>query len=482
MPQENLRYKTKKGIYWTFFNQFANNGLQFVVGIIMARMLTPSDYGITALPMVFMVVANVFIESGFSGALVRKQNITEEDLSTAFYYSISIGILCYLFLFLGAGWIADFYNEPVLVPLIRVTALSFLWSPLVTPQNILLQRKLDFKTPARIAITTKFIGAVIGISLAYFGYGLWSLVAMGVVSSLLTFIQTWLAVKWLPKARWSRDSFRYLWGYGNKMLASALLDRIYCNITPIIVGKFYSTADLGIYNRAYGYASLPAIQGTGVIQSVTFPVLSKMQDNDATLASAYRKMLKTSAFIIFPVMMLLGALAKPFIVLLVTEKWIGSVLLLQLLCFSMMWYPIHAINLNLLQVKGRTDLFLKLEVWKKCLGLTVMSCTLPFGLVYFVAAGIASSFISLFINTYYTGKLIHVGFRMQMRDLLPIYGLSVFTFAVVICMNQFITSMWLQFILGLIVGMGVYIGFAAAFRFPELQDVKYFINRKNNSK
>ena len=177
-------------------------------------------------------------------------------------------------------------------------------------------------------------------------------------------------------------------------------------------------------------------------------------------------------------MMLLGALAKPFIVLLVTEKWIGSVLLLQLLCFSMMWYPIHAINLNLLQVKGRTDLFLKLEVWKKCLGLTVMSCTLPFGLVYFVAAGIASSFISLFINTYYTGKIIKVGFSMQMRDLLPIYGLSVFTFAVVICMNQFITSMWLQFILGLIVGMGVYIGFAAAFRFPELQDVKYFINRK----
>lgn len=477
MPEENIKYKTKKGIYWTFFNQLANNGLQFIVGIIMARMLSPSDYGITALPVVFMVVAELFIGGGFAGALVRKPEINDKDLSTSFIYSSSVGIFCYLALFFGAKWIAEFYNEPVLTPLIRVSALSFLWGPLMTPQNIILQRRLDFKTPARIAITTKMIGAVVGISLAYCGYGLWSLVIMGVVSSFLSFVQTWLAVKWLPKARWSRESFKYLWEYGNKMLASSLIDRIYCNITPIIVGKFYSTADLGVYNRARGYASLPATQGTSVIQSVTFPVLSKLQDNDATLASAYRKMLKTSAFVIFPVMMLLGALAKPFIVLLVTEKWIGAVLLLQLLCFSMMWYPIHAINLNLLQVKGRTDLFLKLEVWKKCLGLTVMSCTLPFGLVYFVAAGIASSFISLFINTYYTGKLIHVGFRMQMRDLLPTYGLSVFTFAVVFCMNHFISSLWLQLILGLTIGTGLYIGLAALFKFSELQDAKYFFNR-----
>lgn len=478
MSQENLKYKTKKGVYWTFFNQFANNGLQFVVGIIMARMLTPSDYGITALPMVFMVVANVFIESGFSGALVRKQNITEEDLSTAFYYSISIGILCYLFLFLSAGWIADFYNEPVLVPLIRVTALSFLWSPLVTPQNILLQRKLDFKTPARIAITTKFIGAVIGISLAYFGYGLWSLVAMGVVSSLLTFIQTWLAVKWLPKTKWSKESFRYLWGYGNKMLASALLDRIYSNITTIIVGKFYSTAELGIYNRAYGYASLPAVQSTNIIQNVTFPILSKLQTDDTMLSEAYRRIIKSTAFVVFPMMMLLAALAKPFIILLISEKWIESVLLLQLLCFSMMWFPIHAINLNLLQVKGRPDLFLKLEIWKKCIGLGIMACTLSYGLVYFIAAGILSSFVMLMINTYYTDKIINLGFVMQMKDLLPSYVLSILTFTIIIIVNQFIESLWLQLIVGLCIGIAFYFGIAFILKFQELKDLKYMINYK----
>lgn len=478
MAEESLKHKTKKGIYWTFFNQFANNGLAFVVGIIMARLLSPSDYGITALPAVFMAVANIFINAGFTAAMIRKTELKEEDLSTAFIYSTVVGIACYLILFFCAPLIADFYDVPVLIPLLRVTALTFIWSPLVTPQNIIMQRKLDFKTPTKIAITTNTIGACVGISLAYIGYGLWALVASGVVSSIITVILTWFAVRWLPTTGWSKESFKYLWDFGNKMMASALLDTIYNNITPIIVGKYYSTGDLGVYNRAQGYASLPAKQGTSVLQQVTFPVLSKLQNDDELLARNYRKMLKVSAFVIFPVMTLLAALAKPFIIILVTEKWIGSVILLQLMCFSRMWYPIHAINLNLLQVKGRSDLFLKLEIWKKCLGLTIMICTLPFGLVYFVAAGIISSFISFFINTYYTGKLINVGFIKQMHDLLPTYGLSLLIFCVVLVMNQFIDNLWIELFLGGIVGAGLYLGLAVLFKFSELQDVKYMLNRK----
>lgn len=475
---EDIKHQTKRGIYWTFLNQFANYGLQFIVGVIMARLLSPSDYGITALPAIFIAIAAVFIESGFSTAMVRKPELKEQDLSTAFIYSISVGILCYAMIFFGAPWIADFYNTPVLVPLIRVTALSFLWSPLATPQNIILQRRLDFKTPARIAITTKIIGAIIGISFAYMGYGLWALVIMTVVSSFLTFIQTWIAVRWKPATGWSKESFRYLWGFGNKLMVSALIDTTYKNIAPIIVGKYYSPADLGVYNRAQGYAALPAQQGTSVIQSVTFPVLSKLQDNEEALANGYRKMLKVSAFVIFPVMTILSALAKPFIVILVTDKWIDAVLLLQIICFSMMWYPIHAINLNLLQVKGRSDWFLKLEVWKKVIGLTIMVCTLPFGLVYFVSAQVVSSFISLFLNTYYTGKLIKLGFVKQMKDLLPTYGLSILVFCVVLSMNRFIDNLWVQLILGGCVGFCLYLGIAYLLHFSELQDVKYMLNRK----
>lgn len=475
---DNLKHDAIKGVYWTFFNQFANNGLSFVVGVIMARLLSPTDYGITALPAVFMFVAQAFINSGFGSAMVRKPEIKPSDLSTVFIYSSVVGLLCYILIFLAAPWIADFYSTPVLIPLIRITALTFLWSPLMTPQNVIMQRKLDFKTPARIAIITNIIGATIGIAVAYMGYGVWALVAMSVTSSFLTFVQTWFSVRWLPTTWWSKESFRYLWNYGNKLLVSTLIDTIYGNITPIIVGKYYTISDLGSYNRARGYAELPSKQGTFLLQSVTFPILSKMQDDNEFLANGYRRMLRLSAFIIFPIMTLLSALSKPFIVILVTDKWIDAVLLLQLLCFSMMWYPIHAINLNLLQVKGRSDLFLKLEIWKKLLGLTVMACTLPFGLVYFVSAGIASSFISLFINTYYTGKLINVGFKKQMQDLLPTYGLSILIFCVVFGMNQFIDNLWLQLILGGLVGFSLYLGLAFLFKFSELQDVKYMLNRK----
>lgn len=478
MSEESIKHQTKRGIYWTFFNQFANNGLSFVVGIVMARLLSPSDYGITALPAVFLALANVFISSGFSTALIRKPELKEEDLSTAFYYSGLVGIICYILLFCTSSYIADFYNTPILTPLIKVSALTFLWTPLTTPQNVILNRRLDFKTPARISIVSYIVGAFFGIFLAYLGFGVWSLIAMTVIASFFTLFQTSFAVKWLPKAKWSKVSFNYLWNFGNKLLLSGVIDIIYNNITPIVVGKFYSTQELGVYNRAHQYASLPAQQGTSVIQKVTYPVLSKMQDNDINLTRGYRKMLKVSAFVIFPIMMLLAALARPIILLLITEKWEASIIFLQIMCFSMMWYPIHAINLNLLQVKGRSDLFLKLEIWKKLLGITVMVCTLPFGLTYFVAAGIVSSFISLFINTYYTGKLIHMGFLKQIRDLLPTYALSIFMFVVVLTMNHFIDNLWIQFFAGGVVGMCIYISFAFMFHFSELQDVNYMLTRK----
>lgn len=474
---EDLKKKTKKGIFWTFFNSIANNGLSFVVGVIMARLLSPSDYGITALPAVFIVVANVFITGGLDSAMIRKQELKDIDLSTAFLYSTFVGIFAYLLIFFGAPFIAKFYDEPILVPLVRVTALTFLWSPLATPQSIILNRNLDFKTLAKISVITKIVGAIIGISFAYLGYGLWALVIMSVVSSFLQFVQMWITVKWKPSFRWSKESFRYLWGFGNKLLASRLIDVVYNNIAPIFIGKFYSTAELGVYNRALGYAQLPAQQGTYVIQQVTFPVLSKMQDDQEVLARNYRKMLKTSAFVLFPVMTLLAALAKPVIVILVTEKWIESVFYLQLLCFSMMWWPIHSINLNLLQVKGRSDLFLKLEIWKKAIGFVVMAITLPLGLKYFVGSGIITAFIFVFINTYYTGKLINVGFLKQMKDLFPIYSLSLIVFAIVYIFTIAFDNYLLQLVLGGTIGALFYLGCAYIFKFPEIDEVKYMLKR-----
>ncbi len=478
MAENSLKQKTKRGLYWKFAEQFSNYGVQFVIGIILARLLSPSDYGITALPSVFIAIAAVFTSAGFSDALVRKPELKEEDLSTTFLYSLGVGTLCYVILFFASPWIADFYNTPVLRPLMRVTALTFLITPIGTPQNVLLKRKLDFKTPAKISVVVKILSGVVGISLAYYGYGVWALVLSGLFATVVGLVITMSIVRWLPKTGWAKESFSYLWGFGNKMMASALLDTIYRNITPIIVGKFFSTADLGVYNRARQYAAMPSQQIHSVVREVSFPVLSKLQNDTERLIIHYRTMIKVSAFVVFPIMMLMSALARPLIITMITEKWIDCVILLQLICFSMMWYPVHALNLNILTVCGRTDLFLKLEFIKKGWGLLVLCCSLPFGLVVFCAAGIVSSIVSVYINTWYTGKFYGFGFKEQMKDLLPIICLGLMMFVSVLGISYLIPSLFLQIVVGTAVGAIIYIGGAYLFKFQEIEEVLFLLNRK----
>lgn len=476
--EDNLKGKTKKGLYWSFFNQFSNYGMNFIVGVVMARLLSPSDFGITALPAVFMAIASTIQDGGLANALIRKKEVTNKDLSTTFYYSICLGVVLYLTLFLSAPLIADFYHTPILVSLIRVTAIGFLYSPLITPQNILLRRRLDFKTLTKISLVTRVFGATVGIVMAYVGYGVWSLVISNLLAGMFTLLIAWLVVRWLPKYGWSKESFKYLWGYGNKIMFSAIIENLYSNIAPVFIGKYYSPAQLGIYNRAQGYASMPSQNITGAINNVSFPVLSKMQDDTEKLAYNYRRMLRLSAFVIFPIMLMLSALARPLVITMITEKWEHSIIFLQIMCFSMMWYPIHAINLNLLMVKGRSDLFFRLEIIKKITGISILLITLPMGLVPFCYGGIFSSMVALIINTYYTGKLIHIGYIKQMKDLLPIFSLSMFVWIVIHISNYFISNYIVQLFVGGSVGLIVYLGFAFLFKFDELNDVKYLLKRK----
>lgn len=477
MAEENLKQQTKRGLYWKFAQQFSNYGVQFIIGIFMARLLSPSDFGITALPGVFMAIAGIFAEGGFGSALVRKPELKEEDLSTVFLYSMGVGMTCYTLLFIAAPWIADFYNTPVLKPIMRVTALGFIYGPIGTPQGVLLQRRLDFKTPAKISVVVKILSGVIGVTMAFTGYGVWALVISGMFAGIVGQIITISIVRWYPKTGWSRESFKYLWNYGNKMMASGLLDTLYNNITPIIVGKYYSTADLGVYNRAQGYAAMPSRNILDVVRAVSFPVLSKYQDDTKILISHYRKMINVSAFIVFPLMMLMAALARPLIITMITVKWEACIILLQLICFSMMWYPIHALNLNILMVCGRTDLFFRLEVIKKVWGLIIMGCSLPFGLVAFCAAGILSSIVSVYINTWYTGKLWGFGFKEQMKDLFPILLLGCIMFGCVLFLTYIIPNLIWQIIVGLILGGTLYLGCAYMFKFHELKDVQFLLKR-----
>ena len=478
MAEESLKYKAKKGLYWKFFDQFMNYGMQFIVGIFMARMLSPSDYGITALPAVFMAVSGVFISGGFGSALVRKESLSEGDLSTAFYYSVAVGVVCYVSLFFLSPYIAEFYNTPVLKSLIRVTALGFLWGPLGTPQSVILNRKLDFKNPARISVVNKIIGSVVGITMAYMGYGLWALVFSGLVASFIGLIQTWWVVRWLPKAPFSKESFKYLWNYGNKMMGVSLLYTLYGNIVPVLLGKFGGTVDLGNYNRAAGYASMPSANVANVITGVSFPVLSKMQDDNERLAYNYRKMIKVSSFVVFPIMMLLSALAYPLVITMVTAKWEACVILLQIMCFTYMFQPIQILNVNLLNVKGRTDLSLRLEIVKKIVGAFVfIYAAINFSLVMLCVTDFLYTIFALICNTYYTGKLINVGFFKQIKDIFPSFILSFTMFVFVSGIVCFFDNMWFQIVIGGTFGIVFYIGFSVCFKFGELSEVKYLINR-----
>lgn len=480
MQQESLKNKTKKGLAWSMIERFATQGVQFLFGIILARLLSPDDYGVIAMPLVFLAIAQCIIDSGFSTALIRKPELTEDDLSTAFYFNIGVGILCYAALFFTSPLIADFYHTPILSSLLKVTALAVLFNSLCAVQQAILTRKIDFKTQAIVSLSGAVVSGIVGLYMAYNGFGVWSLVFQQVGGYVMRTILLWILGKWKPKRKWSWESFHYLWGFGSKMLGSGLLDTIYNNIYPIVIGKYFSAQDLGNYTRAQQFSSLPSSNVTGVLQRVTFPVLSSIQNEDERLAKNYRKILKLSAFLVFPMMLMLSAIANPLVRILLTDKWIGCVILLQIICFQMMWYPIHAINLNLLTVKGRSDLFFRLEVLKKIIGVCIMCITIPNGIIWMVSGGIVSSMISLVINTFYTGKLIQVGYLKQMRDLLPIFGISLFMwFCVIICVTL-IENCYVQLLLGVIIGFILFVVLSKLFLKSEWKDLMSIIRFNEN--
>lgn len=470
MAKESLKQKTTKGLFWSSVERFSNQGVSFIFSIILARILAPRDFGIVAMIGIFFAVAQSFVDSGFSNALVRKTDRREEDLSTCFYFNIGVGIVAYIVLFLIAPFIADFYNQPILSPIIRITGLGVVLNSLCVVQQALFTIRIDFKSQAKVTLSATIISGIVGVVLAYLEYGVWALVWQGVVMSLVRMGLLWLMSKWRPKAGFSKDSFHYLFGYGSKILASGLLDTIYNNIYPIVIGKFYSPAQLGNYSRALSFAQLPSSNITGILQRVTFPVLSTIQDDIPRLQTNYRRLLKLSAFIVFPLMMGLAAVAFPLIRVVLTPKWEGCSLYLQIICFALMWYPIHAINLNLLQVKGRSDLFLRLEIIKKIVGVCIMCITIPLGITAMCIGMVASSLISLFINTFYTGKLIDIGYLKQMRDLLPVLINSLLMGSVVYFSIKLFYSDLVKIITGFLVGVVSYIVGALFFSKKELKE------------
>ncbi len=477
MP-ESLKQKTIKGVAWTSLDQVATLGFGFVIGVILARILSPDDYGLLAMIAVFNAIAFAFINSGFGNALIRKPDLTENDNSTAFYFNIVAGVVMAGVIWLISPLVAMFYDKPILCQLLRVEGLLLIISSFTIVQNAQLTRALNFKAKMIINVASQVLAGAIAIVAAYRGFGVWSLVIQHIASGIIRMILLWMLSPWRPRGKWSKKSFSYLWGYGSKLLASGLLDTIYGNIYPIVIGKFYSAADLGQYTRAKGYASLPSQGLTGVIQQVTFPVLSQIQDDDQRLGNNYRRMLRFTVFIVFPIMIGMAALAHPLVISLVTDKWAQCVPYLQIICLASMWYPVHAINLNLLQVKGRSDLFLRLEIIKKILITVVVFVCVPFGIIGICCGSVFTSLACLVINTYYTGKLINVGFVRQMLDMTPTLLASLAMGAVVYFAVMPFSSDVLKLTVGIPLGMVIYLAIAKVFKMPELQEALDILHRR----
>lgn len=475
---DSLKSKTVKGVVWSSIERFSTQGVQFLIMIIMARLLTPKDYGLIGMLAIFLAVAQSLIDSGFSQALIRKQNRTDVDNSTVFYFNIIVSCSLYLILFISAPFVADFYNQSELTSVMRVVCLGVILNSLAVVQRALLTVRIDFKTQAKASLSAAVISGCIGIVLAYSGFGVWALVVQQLLNLSVNTLLLWIFSKWRPIAVFSWDSFHELFAFGSKMLASGLLDTLYRNIYPIVIGKLFSASSLGHYTRAQQFSEFPSSNITGIIQRVTYPVLCGIQDDMERLTNVYRKFLKLSAFIIFPLMIGLSAVALPFVDIILGVQWSFCGQLLQIICFAMMWYPIHSINLNLLQVKGRSDLFLRLEIIKKILGITVLCITAPFGLIVMCYGQIFNSIVALAINTYYTGKLINVGFIRQMKDLFPTILLSLTMFRTILLVNGFIESNMYRLIIGIMVGIVVYVSGSYIFKFKELQTLFSLIRRK----
>lgn len=416
----SLGQKTLSGFIWTLSSNLGSKVITLILGIILARLLDPEDFGLVAMLYIFFEVSNVIVNSGFSQALIREDTFTEEDKSTAFSINLILAVSLYLILWFGAPWIARFYENSQLVDLTRVMGLTIIIQGLTVVQRADLVHHLRFKLVSLISIISGLIAGIVSVILAFQGFGVWSLAANYVLVTLGFSIIIYAKNPWFPKYFIIRESFQRLFGFGSKLFLSGLLDTFYRNVYKLIIGKFFSASVLGFYTQAQIYVQ-QLTQGTiSTLQSVTYPILSKTKNDPERLKLAYRKIILASSYILFPLTIGLGLVAEPLILTLVGEKWRQSVPFLQLLCLSGALYHLHSINLNILKVMGRSDLFLKLEVIKKVNITIAIVIGLSFGIWGLLIAQVISSYVALLINMYYTRKFIDYSYLEQFKDLLPV--------------------------------------------------------------
>lgn len=422
--QGSLKGKTIHGVIWSLIDNVSSSGVIFFVGIILARLLTPEEYGVMAMVSIFIAISNSIIDSGFSSALIRKVKVKPIEYNTVFYFNLLISLLLYICLFFISPFIALFFREPILCEVMRVIGLILIINALSIIPYTIFVREINFKTQTIISLIASVGSGVIGVWMAFSGQGVWSLVGQQLGRQCLNTLFLWFFCHWKPTVSFSMTAFKEMFGFGSKLLLSGFLDTIYKDIYYIVIGRCFSSSILGQYTRAKQFSMVFSTNLTTVVQRVSFPVLSSIQDDSIRLREAYRKVIKSTMLVSFACMLGLAAIAKPLLILLISDKWLPAVYFLQIVCFSNMLYPLHAINLNILKVKGRSDVFLKLEVIKKVLAIFPILVGVYLGIEMMLWGSVIISVISYFLNAYYSASLINYSVYEQLKDIFPSFIVS----------------------------------------------------------
>lgn len=474
---ESLKNKTIKGTMWSAIDNVVQYAVSFVVSIILARLLSPDDYGLVGLTTVFTAICTALINGGFTTALIRKKDITEDDFSTSFIVNMAVSFVLYLVIFVCARLIANFFEREELVGLIRVSSLGMIIGALALVQQTRLTKAIDFKTQTKITLIASIASGAIGITMALLGCGVWSLVIQTLSSQAFRTVFLWIYNKWAPKLRFSSESFRNLFGFGWKMMLSSLLDTLWRELNQVIVGKFYSPATLGQYSRGKSFSQLFSSNLTTVIQRVTYPVLSEIQDDNERMIHAYRRVIKMTMFVTVVFMFTLGAIAEPLLFCLIGSKWAEAAKYLPWICVAGTLYPLHALNLNMLQVQGRSDLFLFLEIIKKIIGLAPLFVGVFVGIMQMLYCGLIIGVISYFLNSYFPGKLLGYSSWKQIKDIAPSYGIATLVAFVVWPMKFLPLSYWIVLPLQIIAGIFVFFLITRICHFAEYDELKLIIKQ-----
>lgn len=468
----SLKRTIMKGMIWTSVDKFGVQIIQFIIGIIIARILSPEDYGTIGLLAIFIAFSQVFIESGFGKALIQHNNPSSSDYSTVFYFNIGIAFLCYVIIYFAAPFIAIFFELPILKKLARIVALTLIINSFNIVPNTIFSIKMDFKPLAISNGISIIVGGGIGVFTAYKGYGVWALVSMNLARSFLVMVLQWYQSKWLPIFRFSFSSLKSLYKFGGNLLIGALIESIVNNLNSVAIGKLFDTRSLGFYSKGMGFSNLMSNTIISVFYSVLFPAFSQIKEDYQRLLSAFKKSIRLIALLVFPIFMLISIISKPLIVILLTEKWLTAAIILQYLVIARMINMVALVNKQVLLGMGHSRITLKQDIYKTIIKVSFLLASFKFGIVWIAIAELMATVVNYFINTYTLGKILNFGAFRQMKEFGRIFLSALLATITSVWLMSFCENNYYKVIVASLI-MGVIYAFCLyAFRQKDFIEIK----------